>query len=211
MTHGLREIRSQQDIKEHLLNELKFGNDYCSFRTKSEWANWLFYIHRGIRWSLAHLADLSYFTQPVFLLADIEALTLGISSGLWSNFKNDRLREFNATLLPELTVPYSDGTTYIVDRSLKNNWKKIDYEYFYQFKTFLKDPKKLIRKLNDRKKIPPPEKKNVFSFQEVNFEAQDFIRYFTNDFHDIVSGSNYSYWLKRAAVTIGYTLQFLEH
>lgn len=211
MTNGLREMNSLKHIKTYLLNELSFSNEYCSFRTKSEYTNWLFYLHRGIRWSPAFLADLSYFTYPVFLLADIEALSLGISSGVWQNFRNDRLRKLNASLLPELTVSYSDGTTYRVESGIKNVWDKLQYEYGERLKSYYCNPVAQYKRIINRYKLPSPIPKNVFPFDKVSFHAQDFTNYFLKDINEIISGPNYSYWLKRAAVTVGYTLQFLGH
>jgi hypothetical protein len=211
MICGLKGPKSLQDLKKYLLDELNFGNAYWSFHTKKEWANWFYYLHRGIRWSTATMAGLSSFVQPIFILSDLQALTLGISSSEWSNGKHDRVRSLNRALLPELTVPYSDGTPYTVTESLKNSLAKINQEYFYTLNSYLKDPKKLISYYHNRKRMPAPQRKNVFSFDEVNFRAVDFTEYFEKEFKSMVLDPTYSYWLKRAAVTIGYTLQFLGH
>jgi len=210
MTYGLRAIASLQYLKRYLANELEFGNEYGSSRTRKEWALWFYYLHRGARWTAAHMADLSYFSQPVYLFSDIEALTLSISSPEWLNYKKDRARNLNASLLPELTVPYKDGGHYLVTNGLRNSWEKIEHEYISRYTQYIKGPKKLFNYL-DRKGVPEPPKGSVFSFENVNFNAQDFTQYFTNEFHDILSGAKYSNWLKRAAVTVGYTLQFLGH
>lgn len=197
---GLREFNTRQMIKENLLKELAFGNDYCSFRTKKEWANWFYFLHRGVRWTPATTADLSYFTQPVFLLSDLEALSFGISSSAWVNFKKDRIRSINTKLLPEITVPYSDGGPYYINNGFLNSWEKIKYEYLERFLTYIKDRHEYTEA-----------RKNTNPFRNVDFDSTCFSRFFTCSSRELLHGSMYTYSVKRAAVTVGYTLQFLGH
>jgi hypothetical protein len=207
MTTGLRDIKSLQYLKKYLHRELIFGNYYSSFQTKKEWANWYYYLHKSIPWVSAHMADLSYFSHPVYMLSDLHALMYGISSDPWSNYKHDRVRKLNSMLLPELTVPYSDGGMHNVGNNVQNSMSKVSYEYLNRFK----EPNKYIEKLFNPKKIPLPNQNITFSFDGIDFNARDFTNYFVDNFHDLISKPNYSYWLKRAAVTVGYTLQFLDH
>jgi hypothetical protein len=74
---GLRADRGS--VRRLLLEEMEFGNRYADWRTSKEAANWFYFLHRGVRWSQATTADLSHYTHVVHLLADVDALSWGIS------------------------------------------------------------------------------------------------------------------------------------
>ena len=200
---GLCEFNSLETLKSYLLQELSFGYEYCSFRTNQEWANWFQYLHAGLRWTPAHVADLSPFVQPVFLLSDLQALSLGISSGAWANFACARLRRLNAGLLPGVTVPYYDAGPYRPQKAMPEAWTKVRSEYLNG---------DYVRKhVLGLAKPARYQASSVGVDEEVSVNARDFRRYFTGDFDQIARGADYPRSLRRAAITVGHALQFLGH
>ncbi|MFU8773970.1 MAG: hypothetical protein ACNA8H_16315, partial [Anaerolineales bacterium] len=155
---GLKHFNQKNELREYLERELDFGKHYFEMKTKKEWANWFSYLHLGLRWCKATTADLSYFTQPIFLLSDIVALTYGISSSAWSNFKNDRVRAMNRILLPYLDVAYSGGQiTY--NNTITNSINKVKYEYFNRLMVYMRGRKAFREKSREAK---------LFSEVEIN-------------------------------------------
>jgi hypothetical protein len=209
---GLREFASMETLKRYLAKELAFWDEYCSFRTAKEWSSWFHYLHTDLRWTPAHMADLSCYAHPVFLLSDLRATLLGISSPAWSNYRKDRARSLNAALLPELSVPYYDGTSYESPKGLQGIWGKLKYWPLGRYANYLVRAGRIVGYVKDRGPSPTPTgpfPETIFARNLVDFRAQDFAQYFTHDFEHIFSGPEYPHSLKRAAVTVGYTLQFL--
>lgn len=104
---GLRVGRA--DVRRLLLEELAFGEEYETWATPQEAANWFYYLHRGVRWSQATTADLAHFTCVVHLLSDVEALSHGISAPYRENAGKSRVKSLCADLLPDVSTGYGDG------------------------------------------------------------------------------------------------------
>ncbi|PWH12793.1 MAG: hypothetical protein DDG60_11765 [Anaerolineae bacterium] len=208
ITRGLREC-DLTHIKQYLAVQLEEGVAYGSFHTKKDYANWFEFINDSLRWCPANFADLSYFAQPVHLLSDLEAVKLGLSSDEWENYVHGRLRKLNAKLLPEVTVKYDNGYE-PHNTQTPSLVEVIRREYLYGYLFFLSSPHALFVRLNPQK-LSPPGHHIRFSFERVAFDAKNFTDYFTGNFDEILGNPNYPYWLKRAAVTVGYVLEFLEN
>lgn len=200
---GLSRPVHKRDIHKFLLGQLEFGNNYCSFKNKKEWANWFCYLHEAIRWGQAHFADLSYFSQPVFLLSDLPATMLGISSKASDNYLHNRVRRMNNILLPELTVPYNYGGGFLPKSGVLGEWEKLRSEYVNR--DYIS---KYLFHIPDRSELVFSKSKTIDEKIEINPSL--FSYYFSESIEHIVQDTTCSYTLKRAAVTIGCALEYLE-
>ena len=198
ITADLKSVNTYSELFNYLYKELAFGNNYLRLKTKKETANWFYYLHRGIRWGNAAVMELSYFTNPIFLLADLEALSYGISSTLWDNYAYERIVKLNTRLLPTV------NTSYKIDVKLSRNpilklYQKAKFEYFQRFLTMKKHEKEF--KLNSQKEY------KTRGFDVI--EPKSFQKYYSKDI-DQLTHSPASFSLKRAAVTIAFVLNYLE-
>lgn len=200
---GLTRVAHKEDLRNFLMEKLAFGNEYCCFKTDKEWANWFCYMHEAIRWGQAHLSDLSYFSQPVFLLSDLPATMLGISSKASDNYLHDRVRKFNYRLLPELTVPYNYAGSYVPEVSLTDYWRKLRSEYISR--AYLE---KYIFHMPDQRDLI--KSKAITMDEKIEINSSLFGNYFSERIESFINNTNYTYTAKRAAATIGYALEFLE-
>lgn len=192
-------FNTYQEIFTYIKKELSFGNKIFQLRKRKEKANWFYYLHRGIRWGNAAVMDLSYFTNVVFLLSDIEAVTYGISSSMWDNFAYDRVLRLNSKLLPNVKTPYAVEVKFSKNPLVKG-FQKIQFEYFHRLLVRNKMKKEF------RSKSKKEYKPRGFSIREPRY----FKNFYNKNFDELMK-TPCSYSLKRAAATIAYTLDYLEN
>jgi hypothetical protein len=132
---ALRAVSRREELEQVVRDELQSQRTYVEFTTRKQWANWLYFANRGVRWSQAFYGDLTFSTNLVFSLSDIDAQLLGISTGFWDNFHNDRVARLNRLLLPEVDVPYHSGRPVDVTTGVRGAWDKLEYEYLERFRT----------------------------------------------------------------------------
>lgn len=197
---GLISCNTRSALRAHLLKSLDFEKSYCAFPRKKEWANWFYFINRGIRWAQSYHADLSYFAYPVYLLSDLHATSLGISSSAWSNFNNDRLRDLNRKLLPGVDTPYFNGqTAALLPRGIRE-LQKIKYEY----------GNRLLARYTLRRKWAAREACPTFAPCSQP-ESEQLRNYFTSPLRELCGSSSVVGSVKTAALTVNTALAFLEH
>jgi hypothetical protein len=195
--NGLASFNTRTALRSHLLESLDFEKSYYPFPRKKEWANWFYFINRGVRWAQSYNADLSYFAYPVYLLSDLHATSLGISSSAWANFSNDRVRELNRKLLPTVITPYLNGQSVRPQPPGIRELRKIKYEY----------GDRLLARYRLRKKWAAREKGATFANCQ---QAEQFGRYFTSPLSELLLGSNINGSVKPAALIVNSTLAYLH-
>lgn len=131
---ALRSVQRREDLGEAVRDAVEVNRTYVEFRTKKQWSNWMHYSNRAMRWGQALYEDLSFSTNLTYLLSDLDAQLLGISTGFWPNFHNDRVATLNRRLLPELDVPYAGGSQVSPRRGPVGAWTKLEYEYLQRFR-----------------------------------------------------------------------------
>jgi len=198
---GLRNYSSKEQLTRALVHKLEFEESYCDFRTQKALTNWFYHMNRGIRWSPATMADLSYYSYSVYLLADLTALSTAISSSAWSNLRKERARALNHKLLPSVYAPYFDGYPAKEQNPLLSQFDKIKYEYIDRFFTRMRKVKEFSDKASSIR--------SLFK-DEVSIDCCDeFSDYFTEPYLKIING-HYSYAQKRAATTLCHVLNYLD-
>jgi hypothetical protein len=191
---------SKRELHEFLANELSFQKEYYDFSRKKQWAGWFFHVNQGLNWVNATMADTSYFTYPVYLLGDLKAVELGLSSSAYSNFCKERLRRMNKSLLSDiLPMGYSDNRSFYSKPPIIRDFEKIYQEYFYRFIKLLKGRRQVIR--GKGKKII-----NNISMEE----HEGFSALFKQNLEQSFSDTMIPYNLKRTMITVNHTLKFLE-
>ena len=131
---ALRGSASKTELLELLRGAVEHQRHYVEFRTRKQWANWIYYLNRGVRWAQGFHDDVTFSTNLVFLLSDVDAQLYGIASSAWANFNSDRLAALNAQLLPEVTVGYSSGRV-SSPPGLRGAVHKLEYEYLTRLRT----------------------------------------------------------------------------
>ena len=199
---GLAAASEKASLLRFLREQLVVSPEDGPFERSKELAAWFYFSHRGMRWTPATLADLSFFTEPVLLLADVLALELGIRSSAWSNFHNDRVRALTQLLLPQVGSKYSNGQKATVSRWPVRGVEKLGYEYGSRAVEYLKG------KLENggTRRVPGQGATGGVSAEE----SRGFRTYFDRPLVDLLSGSECSFSVKRAAVTINGVLRYLE-
>ncbi len=192
----LRTCARREELAEVVHLSLRGQRDYVDFRTKKQWANWLHYLNRAMRWSQAFYDDLTFSTNLVYLLSDVDAQLLGNATTAWTNFHHDRIADLNHRLLPEVTTPYSDGRPARPVRGLRRTAGKVEYEYLDRFRT-----SRAARASLDR--IPTT---YVEALPEV--EPAGFDKVFDRPMHEVAEQGKFG--LRRANVTVAHVLTFLE-
>jgi hypothetical protein len=190
---------TKSQMKSFLTKELSFGKDYFNFKTRKQWGTWFYHLHRGLTWSPAHLADLSFFIYPVFSLSDKKATEIGISSTAYQNFNKERLRRMNQRLFETVRVDYANDRKFESGSRLIIPLSKYYNEYF----------KKFFKRFKQLKKYPS--QTNTDWFSEVSkLEATNFKHYFTEGFDELLNDNQASFNEKRIAVTLNHVLLFLN-
>jgi len=155
-----------------------------------------------INWSHAHTADLTYNRYPLFLLAQKEAVELGIRSSFFAGLNDDRLRKLNNQIIPQCPVNYSNGRSFYAKPALYNTLYKIYLEYIQRFLVFLRYVKK--RRQGTSKKYIKPEFKQSFQ------TSPGFLEYFDRDMAALQESADVTGNVKRAAITVNNVLK-LHH
>lgn len=125
----LRHFADKAETRAHVKHAIEFERNYVEFKTKKQWANWVYYMNRGMRWAQAFYDDLSWEANHAFVLSDIDAQLLGIATGFWDNFRNDRAKRLNHMMLPTVTTPYMGGEPLTPRRGASGALAKLEYEY----------------------------------------------------------------------------------
>jgi hypothetical protein len=187
------------DMKSFLSQKLSFGKNYFKFKTRKQWGIWFYHLHRGLTWTPAHLADLSFYIYPVFILSDKKASEIGISSTAFENYNKERLRKMNQKLFKTARIDYSDRRKFGSQSSFILPFSKIYNEYFRKF----------FKRFQQLKKDPSQNNNNWF--EEVKgCQADTFRNYFKEDFETTLSSQQTRFNEKRTAVTLNHILLFLE-
>jgi len=190
---------TKSQMKSFLTKELSFGKDYYNSKTRKQWGTWFYHLHRGLTWSPAHLADLSFFIYPVFSLSDKKATEIGISSTAYQNFNKERLRRMNQRLFETVRVDYANDRKFESGSRLIIPLSKYYNEYFKKFFKRFKQLKKYLSQTN------------TDWFSEVSkLEATNFKHYFTEGFDELLNDNQASFNEKRIAVTLNHVLLFLN-
>lgn len=191
----LRAVAHREELSEVVQQAVDSTRHYVEFRTKKQWANWLHYSNRAMRWSQALYSDLTYSTNLVYLLSDIDAQLLGISTSFWPNFHNDRVAKLNRRLLPEVDVAYFGGAPVSPRRGPRGAWTKVEYEYVQRLRT----SRTARAKLNA---IPTTYEDALPADQPPGYDAL-----FDRPMHEVAHEGRFG--LRRANVTVSHVLAFL--
>jgi hypothetical protein len=180
-------------VRRLLLDELEFGNSYEKWKNSKETANWFYYLHRGVRWSQATTSDLSYFTNVVHLLADLDALSWGITSSISANAGKARAKRLTSNLFPDVTTPYDDGP------APQTLVAKFRYEFLSRLAK--------RRRTHDVALAKKPD----YSTAALGQVSDLFGEHFTASLEELTSHrSSYHRNVQRAAITLGYVLAYLD-
>lgn len=186
-------------MKDFLTQRLSFGKQYHQFTSRKQWAIWFYHLHRGLTWTPAHLADLSFYIHPVFILSDKKASEIGISCSAYANFNKERLRKMNQKLFNKVRIDYSDNRKFESESLFILPFSKIYNEYFRKF----------FKRFQHLKTYPSQNKTNWF--ENLNDDqAKAFKNYFKTDLKTMLFANEYSFNEKRIAVTLNHVLLFLE-
>jgi hypothetical protein len=186
-------------MKSFLADQLSFGKRYFNFKTRKQWGTWFYHLHRGLTWTPAHLADLSFFTYPVFILSDKKTTEIGISSTAYQNFNKERLRLMIKKLFPKVRVDYSDRRKFESQPAILLPFSKIYNEFFRKF----------FSRFQQLKKDPSQDKTSWFDEVDT-LQAASFRNYFKADLETILGSTTSRFNEKRIAVTLNHVLLFLE-
>jgi hypothetical protein len=192
----LRECNTRDDLLDLVLDAVAFEREYVELRTRKQWANWVHYMNRGLRWAQTQYLDLEVTSNPAFLLSDIDAQLLGIATSFWANFNNDRAKAMNHALLPEVTTPYLNGQPVERATGLAGARRKLEYEYVYRLRARRKG-RAYIRSNTTTHETKVP---------GVTPAGWDDL--FTAPMEDVAACDNLG--LRRVAVIISHVLAFLE-
>jgi hypothetical protein len=197
---GLVAAASKEALLRFLRERLAVPTADGPFESAKQLAAWFHFAHQGTRWTPAHLADLSFFTEIVLPFADVRARELAIRSSAWSNFHNDRVRGLNQRLLPEVTVGYTNGQRARVAGGPRRAVEKLAYEYGSRAIAYLKG------------KWPGASTRSASGLRvfEHGAESSGFDAYFDRPLSELLSSSDCSYSTKRAAITVNAALAYLE-
>lgn len=204
--HGIVNGYQKENILSHLKERLSFGKDYSSFKGGKQWSCWFYYLHRALRWGHDHTADLSFYTYPINILRDLEAVSYGLPSSAYSNFYKDRLRKLNQELLPSLDINYSGNRPVKMLPPIIRDFNKIYYEFLKRGMV------RLQRKKSRSFQSSPGQNKQEF-YREVkleNIKMPEMREYITADIDQLIASPEVSKSEKRAAVTLFHVLTYLH-
>ncbi len=126
---GVKACAQRADVESVVRRSIDYQREYVDFPKRKQWANWVYYMNRGMRWAQAFHDDLTFGTNLTFLLSDIDAQLLGIATGFWENFHNDRAAELNRRMLPEVSTGYQSGAPVDPIRGIRGAIDKVEYEF----------------------------------------------------------------------------------
>lgn len=192
---ALREHARREDVAATVEAALEYQRGYVDFTARKQWANWLHFMNRGMRWAPALYDDLTFSANLVFLLADIDAQLMGIASGFWDNFNNDRIARLNHQLLPEVRTPYSSGHPVLPRTGPAGAWDKVEYEFIKRFRTRRAARERL-------QSIPTTYAEALPAEQPSGFDA-----IFDRPMHEVAQAGRFG--LRRANVTVAHVLTYL--
>ena len=198
---GLRELSRRDALVSILRSELAGTWEHGELSGPKQRANWFYYVHRGLRWTAAHTADLDVFAEVVIPLSDLGATASGLRSTAWSNFANARVRTLNRKLLPSVATGYASGQTARVSRGPAAALGKLYYEFGSRGLARLRQGRAL------RRPAGPVEPQSGLSAPE---EAPRFSRYFDRSLAALLSDRSCSSPVRRAAITVNEVLRYLE-
>lgn len=194
-----KEPFGRSEMKSFLIKQLSFGKEYFNFKTRKQWGIWFYHLHRGLTWTPVHLADLSFFIYPVFILSDKKASEIGISSTAYENFNKERLRKINQKLFHDVQIDYSDERKFNSQSSLIIPLSKLYNEFF----------KKFFKRLKQLKQFPSQNNKDWFQNLDLE-ESSQFKEYYRDDLQSLINDESATFNEKRIAITLNYTLLFLD-
>jgi hypothetical protein len=192
----LRQFSEKAETRAHIRQAVEFERSYVELTTKKQWANWVYYMNRGMRWAQAFYDDLTWEANHAFVLSDIDAQLLGIGTGFWDNFRNDRAKRLNQMMLPTVTTPYMGDEPVAPGRGLLGAAGKLEYEYIKRLRV-----RRTRLKHNAANEGPPvdllPER-----------EPAGWSDLFTRPMGDPVPGRGFG--IRRAHLTVASVLTYLE-
>jgi hypothetical protein len=198
---GMQHTINKEEIKQFLMQELAYQNEYYDFPRRKVWAGWYYHINKGISRLPAALSDTSYFTYPVFLLGDRKAVELGVGSPAYANFYKERLRRINRKLYDKKDyIDYAGGRSFKSLPPVVLDFYKIYFEYAYKFFRRYKRIKEYKEGIAQETVI------NDISFDE----SRSFSNYFKNDLKTNVENAEMNFSLRRVMITVNHVLKFLN-
>lgn len=198
---GLKNNPDTNNVREYLSERLAYQKEYFDFKKRKEWGGWFYHINRGLNWTIGNMADASFFTYPVFLLGDKEAVEMGLSSSAYSNFYKERLRQMNQSLYPDgFNFDYSNGRPFKSNPPVIRDMYKIYYEYGIKLVSMLSQKKKVFKGTGNT------------MLNDITFDqANAFSSYFTRDLKSNIKDPAIHFNFKRTMVTVNNVLKFLEN
>lgn len=197
---GLRAVGRRGDLLRFLRPEVAGSWPHAELRGRKQRANWFYYVHRGLRWTAAHTADLDFFAEVMLPLSDIVATASGIRSSAWSNFENSRVRALNEMLLPQVRTGYASGQSVRVARGPSGAVRKLYYEFGARGVAHLRQKRSLARPA-----APAPT-----TVRGPSDEAPGFSDYFDRSLEAVLSDPDCSASVRRAASTTNEVLRYLS-
>ena len=198
---GMNHIIDKEEIKQFLMQELAYQNEYYDFPRRKIWAGWYYHINKGISRLPAAVADAAYYTYPVFLLGDKKAVELGVGSRAYSNFYKERLRRINRKLYDKKDhLDYAGGRSFQSFPPIILDFYKIYFEYAY----------KLVRRYKRTKNFMEGRAQETVINDIEYSESQNFSNYFQNDLKSNVDSTDINFSLRRVMITVNHVLKFLE-
>ena len=197
---GLRTANGKDAMRRFLREHLEAAPAHGPFTSSKELAGWFYHLHKATRWVPAHIGDLSFYVEPVNLLADLGALQLANRSSAWTNFGNDRVRRLTERLLPGLSTAYGTGQPRLPRRGPRGAFDKLVYEYGSRALVYLRD--RQVPSSAPSLHVTP-----AVASQE---ESRGFREYFDRPFGDLARGTTASTSVRRAAVTVNSALLYLS-
>ena len=197
--NGFRDKIEKEDIFKALEKSLEFGKSYSEFQTRKQWSSWFYHLHRGRNWTFATMSDVSFFIYPVYVFGDKKVSEIGITSTGYSNFKKERLRRINQSLIPNVKVDYSDGRPFRYIPPVLNDFNRIYYEYLKRF--FVR-----FRGLRKSRKD-----QDYGWFNNLKFETNEqFYTYYKSSVDELTKDSSINLSVQKAGVTLNNVLTFLS-
>lgn len=197
---SLKQHNEKPSLQQFLEKELSFEQRYYDFHSGKEWSGWFYYMNRGLRWTQAAMADLSFYAYPVFVLSDLLVLSLGISSRAWDNFHKDRVRNLNRQFFPDLNVGYDDSDEVLAPNGIRQSIIKMKYEY----------ADRLLFRYRSKRGFASKTKSFSMLDDVPTHLPNGFDNYYHKDLSQILL-DNVSYTEKRAAITMFHVLKYLEN
>ncbi|HEX4440098.1 MAG TPA: hypothetical protein VH854_08505 [Thermoanaerobaculia bacterium] len=203
---GLRSGSRRDELAALLRTELAGTWEHGELASPKQRANWFYYVHRGLRWTAAHTADVDFFAEVVLPLSDLEATASGLRSSAWSNFHNARVRTLNRSLLPAVETGYANGQSARVARGPEGAAGKLFYEFGARGLAHLRSKRRV-----GRAPAPPPAAgRPASSSSSTGEEARGLSAYFDRSLAALLADSSCSAPVRRAAVTVNEVLRYLD-